>query len=193
MVKRVSRGSGSRSLPEWDYSFYRPRGIIFLQASVPTGPTKMESAGGLGDRGSGFWSLGVGAVLTKSIGRWDVLSSGQIHRSFAKQITLANNRGLAEPGLGGSFGIGGGYNPSSTWRLGGGITWSYEDPVNFRGLEAIDGEPERYATATLSVNHMYGDDWAETLSYVDQTLFGAPVNASLGVGVMVQLQRRWGW
>lgn len=188
----LSLDLGYEALPEWDYSVYRPRGIVFLQLNLPTGPTKMESAGGLDNRGSGFWALGVGTVLTKTFGRWDFLSSLRVHRSFAKRVTVAKSQGEAEPGFGGDLGIGAGYSPKAAWRLAGGITWSYEDPVIFRGRETLEGGPERYATASLSVNHMDGEEWAETISYVDQTLFGAPVNTSLGIGVMFQVQRRWG-
>ena len=99
--------------------------------------------------------------------------------------------GKIEPGFGGNIGIGSGYSLKD-WRLGGAITWTVEQPVNIvQASNTIAGAVERYATAALTVSLMTSDEWAETLSYTDQTWFGSPLNTSLGRGVALQVQRRW--
>lgn len=179
-------------LPDWDYNPYRPKGIGFLQLTLPTGKSKAESEiGGLDSRGNGFWALGLGTLLTKSLGHWDLFSNFEIHRSFDKQVSSSQVNGTLKPGFGGNFGLGGGFNTSS-WRFGSSITWAHEDPIDIQGTTTSKGSVERYATGVFSASYLAGREWAGTFSYSDQTLFGSPINTSLGRSVALQLQRRWG-
>jgi len=188
----VSASLGYEYLPDWDYNPIRPKGIGFFQLTLPTGKSRAESeVGGLDSRGNGFWALGVGTLLTKAIGRYDVFGSFEIHRSFSKSVSNSQIQGTLEPGFGGNLGLGGGYNIAS-FRFGGSVTWTYEDPIDIRGNTSSRGLPERYATAVLSASYLASDEWAGTLSYADQTIFGSPVNTSLGKTVALMVQRRWG-
>lgn len=183
---------GYEYLPDWNYNPFRPKGIGYLQLTLPTGKARAESdVGGLDSRGNGFWALGAGTLLTKVVGKWDVFSSLEVHRSFAKSVATSQINGTLKPGFGGNFGIGGGFN-TAFWRLGGSLTWTYEDAVRLEGSSNADGAVERYATAALAASYLATDEWAGTISYSDQTLFGAPTNTSLGRSVALQLQRRWG-
>ena len=188
----VAISGGYEYLPDWDYNPYRPKGIGFLQLTLPTGRAKAESEnGGLDSRGNGFLEIGVGTLLTKAIHRWDVVTSLEAHRGFEKPVSNSQIQGTLQPGFGGSFAIGAGYN-TAHWRWGSSISWTYEDPISIRGTPNIDGASERFATATASASYLANDDWAGTLSYADQTLFGSPVNTSLAKSVALQVQRRWG-
>lgn len=179
-------------LPDWDYNPVRPKGICFLQITAPTGKSKFESdVGGLDSRGNGLWAVGFGTLLTKAIGGWDAFANMEIHRSLEKTISSSQVNGTLKPGFGGNVGVGGGYNTAS-WRFGGSITWTYEDPIALRGSTNIEGSLERYATAVAAVSFLASDEWVGTLSYADQTLFGSPTNTSLGRTIAFQLQRRWG-
>jgi hypothetical protein len=160
--------------------------------TLPTGKSRAESEiGGLDSRGNGFWAIGLGTLLTKTLGVWDVFSMLEAHRSFDKKVDNSQIQGTLQPGYGGNFGVGGGYNLKD-WRLGTSITWTYEDPINIVGNTNSSGSVERYATAALTASYLASDEWAGTLSYADQTLFGSPVNTSLGRTVALQLQRKWG-
>jgi len=179
-------------LPDWDYNPIRPKGIGFFQLTTPTGKSKAESeVGGLDSRGNGFWAIGLGTLLSKSIRNVDGFVSLEGHRSLRKEFSNSQMNGTLNPGFGGSLGLGGGFNTRS-WRFGTSITWFYEDPVSVRGNVNFDGFLERYATGVLAASYMPSDEWSGTLSYADQTLFGSPVNTSLGRTVALQLQRRWG-
>ena len=127
---------GYEALPDWDYSAWRPKGIAFLQLTVPTGRSANESTAlyQLDSRGRGFWALGVGSLFTKAIGAWDTFVSLEGHRSFAKDFSL----GRLHPGFGGTAGAGGGFNFSSL-RLGAGLAWTYEDPVDVSGSASTSG------------------------------------------------------
>ncbi len=183
---------GYEYLSDWDYNPYKPKGIGFLQVTLPTGKSKFESeTGGLDSRGNGLWIIGLGTLLTKTRGRWDGYTSIEVHRSFEKSVSNSQVTGTLKPGFGGSLGLGGGFNTSS-WRFGSSVTWTYEDPIDVQGDTNLRGAVERYATAVAAVSYLASHEWAGTLSYADQTLFGNPINTSLGRTMALTIQRRWG-
>ncbi len=187
----VSLSTAYEYLPDWDYNPFRPHGFGFLQLTLPTGKSKYESEnGGLDSRGNGFLTLGLGTVLVKNIRKFDLMASFEIHKSMEKEFSNSQMSGRLQPGFGGSFGIGGGYSIRA-WRLGSSLTWFYEDPVNIVGTTNVTGSVERYATFVASTSYLVNDDWSGVVSYSDQTIFGAPINTSLGRGVSVSLLRRW--
>lgn len=190
----VAVSVGYEVLPEWNYSAWRPKGISFMQLTLPTGQSKFESdVGGLDSRGNGFWALGLGTLLTKTFMNWDAYSTIELHTSRTQDIQTASFQGIVKPGYGGNLGFGLGYNVSD-FRLGSSVTWTYEDPIDSESKLGIiqKGSVERYATAAASFSYLANDQWSGTVSYSDQTLFGNPLNTSLGRGLAVQLQRRWG-
>ncbi len=187
----LSATLGYEILPDWDYHPIRPRGLSFLQLVFPTGEPRAQSASGLESRGNGFWALGLGSLFTKAIGRsWDLFVNFDIHRSFPRSVSSSVMQGRLEPGFGGAAGGGGGFHLRD-WRLGGAIAWAYEDPIALRGSINSDGFPERYATATLSLSYVMSDNGSAVLAYTDQTLFGSPINTSLGRGLALSWQHRW--
>lgn len=183
---------GYEYLPDWDYNPWRPRGLGYIQLTLPTGTSINESDSmyQLDSRGRGFLAIGAGTLLSKVISRWDLFSSIDIHRSFNKKFSNSQTEGTLKPGYGGNIGLGGGYN-LAVLRFGAGLTWTYEDPVDVTGPTSSNGSPQRYATATLLVSYLFKNEWSGTVAYSDQTLFGNPLNTSLGRGTMVFLQKRW--
>lgn len=178
-------------LPDWDYNPYRPKGLGYLQITYPTGRPRADSeVGGLDSRGNGFWAVGLGTLLTKAFGSFDAFLTFEAHRSFARKISNSLSSGRLKPGFGGNGGVGGGFNTKS-WRIGGSLIWSYEEPVSLEGRINAHGTLERYATAAASVTFLASDAWSATLTYSDQTLFGSPLNTSLGRTGLISLQRRW--
>ncbi len=188
----VSGTLGYEYLPDWDYNPWRPRGSGFIQLTLPTGKSinESDSVYQLDSRGRGFWAVGAGTILTKVIGRWDVFSSLDVHRSFNKNYSNSQSRGTLKPGYGGNFGLGGGYSVSSL-RFGCGLTWSHEDPIDVVGTATSNGSSQRLTTATLSASYLFKQEFAVTLTYSDQTLFGNPSNTSLSQGATLFLQKRW--
>jgi hypothetical protein len=185
----VGLQAGYEYLPEWDYSPWKPRGVGFLNLTLPTGKAFEEATlddGGLSSRGRGFWSVGAGTIFTKIIRTWDANAVIEGHRSFER-----SSRGNTYvPGYGGSLTLGAGWNHEDL-RLGGGIGWNQEDAVDVRGQTSSSGHRQNYATGTLSASYMLAQNWAATISYSDQTWFGDPASVSLARSVALVLQKRW--
>lgn len=188
----VAATLGYEYLTDWDYNPWRPKGIGFLQLTAPTGRAASESTSPflLDARGRGFWALGAGSILTKSVGRWDLFLTGELHRSLSKRVNNSQFQGTLEPGFGQSFGAGLGWNLAS-WRLGSSLTWTFEDPVKVKGDFDSQGAAQRFATGSLSASYLFERDWAITLAYYDQTLFGDPSNTSLERGGTFSLQKKF--
>jgi hypothetical protein len=188
----ISISLGYEYLTDWNYNPYRPKGTAFVQLTFPTGKSRAESdIGGLDSRGNGFWALGAGTLLTKSLGPWDSFASIDIHRSFEKRIRSSSFSGTIKPGLGGNWGIGIGYNLNK-FRLGSSALWTYEDPMTMTSsLQTEKGSRESFTTASLSLSYLADAQWSGTISYTDQTLLGDPKNTSLGKGILFQIQQRW--
>ena len=183
---------GYEYLPDWDYSPWKPRGLGYFQLTLPTGRSPDESDDNfqLDSRGRGFLALGVGTILTKIIHKWDVYANVDAHRSFDKTYGNSQSQGTLSPGFGGDLGFGGGYNLVSL-RFGASLTWTYEDPIGVSGTINSAGSVQRYSTATLAASYLFKNQWSATLTYADQTLFGNPVNTSLGRGAILLFQKRW--
>lgn len=196
----ISLQIGYEYLPDWDYNPYRPKGIGFLTLTTPTGKSIDASSDGRGldSSGRGFWSLGLGTVLTKS---WvfgqqaiDCNSIFEIHRSFSRHAQQSEMSGELNPGYGGSFLFGSGYS-FSNWRIGASVSWMHEDPIQFKPDSVIvassPGATQRNATGTLSTSYLFADLWSGTISYSDQTVFGDPTNSTLNKSFALVLQKRW--
>lgn len=186
--------TGYEYLPDWNYNVYRPKGIGFLTLVIPSGKSKVESeVGGLDSRGNGFWALGLGTLLTKTWAEWDAFLNLELHQALKKKLNNQTYSGELRPGRGGQFGIGAGFN-TADYRFGTSVSWTYEDAIKLKSSteeKTIQGV-EKYATATLSFSRLFSEELSASISLTDQTLFGEPLNTSLGRGVSVQLQRKWG-
>ena len=183
---------GYEFLPDWNYNPIRPKGIGFLQITLPGGISRYESSiGGLDSTGNGFLAFSLGSVFTKTWNAIDAVLLIEAHRSFSKNVQTSIGQVELDPDFGGDISIGAGYNLGDL-RMGGMITWSVEDAVKIVSANASsDGSVERYATANLSLSYLFSEQWAGTLTYTDQTWFGDPINTSLGRGGAIQVQRKW--
>ncbi len=179
-------------LSDWNYNPYRPKGIGFIQLNLPTGKSRADSeVGGLDSRGNGFWALGAGTMLSKSWTIWDVFVLFEWHRSFEKSVNTSLIQGTVYPGSGSNLGFGFGYN-WSMYRAGFSLTQTQEDAMDIKtkNINIRQGR-ERWATMGLSLSYLRDEFWSWTASYSDQTLFGDPLNTSLGKSLGVQFQHRW--
>ncbi len=186
----IALQSGYEFLPEWDYSFWRPKGVSFLTLTLPTGKSVYESedALGLDSRGRGFLAIGIGAAFVKAFSKWDANSTIEVHRAFEKTVHTSQIDGKIKPGTGGSLAIGSGYNIQNL-RLGASATWNYEDAIQVENSSGASAQ--RFATASLLASYVFQDSWAGTLSYADQTLLGSPTNTSLSKTLSISVQKRW--
>lgn len=179
-------------LSDWNYNPYRPKGIGFIQLNLPTGKSRADSeVGGLDSRGNGFWALGAGTMLSKSWAIWDVFVLLEWHRSFEKSVNTSLVQGTVYPGYGSNLGFGFGYN-WAMYRAGFSLTQTQEDTMEIKSNNInIKQGFERWSTMGVSFSYLQGESWSWTVTYSDQTLFGDPLNTSLGKSLGLQLQHRW--
>ncbi|HWU43973.1 MAG TPA: hypothetical protein VN132_11065, partial [Bdellovibrio sp.] len=69
----ISINLGYEFLPELSYSEWKPKGLAFLQITLPTSPSVYDATNILAadSRGRGFFTLGPGMVFTKNWKAWD--------------------------------------------------------------------------------------------------------------------------
>lgn len=180
---------------EYEFGDLHPRVHLFAQVNAPTGRSRFEASSPGEAFGSGHWSTGIGSLLQKAMGPWDVLTVLIVRQGFAADYTSARSEGRIQPGLGGSVSLGGGYSRAG-WRIGGGITWIYESPIEVTRVQSGASSQsstglERAAVANFGVSYIGDGDWTATLNVIDQQRFGAPANTLLGQGMLLQFQRRW--
>ncbi|CAN5708390.1 hypothetical protein BH10BDE1_BH10BDE1_03010 [soil metagenome] len=188
----VALNFGYETLPDWDYSAWRPRGVSYISVIAPTGRAVQESTETLqlDARGRGFWAVGVGTTLTKTFTRYDFNATAEAHRSFAREVKTSTIEGELRPGYGALASVGLGYNIRDT-RLGVSLAFNYEDAIAVDGTITSPGAATQVVTAGLALSQMFGDAWAVSLSYSDQTWFGTPINTSLARTVGFTAQRRF--
>ena len=190
----ISVDVGYEYLPEWDYSWWKPKGVGFFEVTAPTGKSIYQSNDpqALDVTGRGFWAVGLGTVLTKVIGHYDFLINGEFHRSLARNVNSPQVGGNLQlsPGWGGNFGLGGGWSKRA-FRVGTLVDWTYEDPIQVRGIETSQGAPQQYATVSIIVSYMVNDEWSANLGYSDQKWIGTPINTPLGQSLFASLMKQW--
>lgn len=190
----ISLSLGHETFPELSYSRWKPKGVTFLQLTLPTSPSIYDASNTLAvdSRGRGFFTLGGGLALIKVFGTWDANSSLELHKSFARNFNSSSAGGeiSATPGWGHSWTVGAGYNKGD-WRLGTSFTGMYEDAIEISGAQSSDGSTQKNITWTMVANYMMDLENAWTISYADQTLFGNPQNTSLSKTLTVSFQTRW--
>lgn len=183
---------GYEYLPDWDYSPYRPKGIGYLNLTLPTGKSLYEedNFSGLESRGRGFWALGVGTLLTKNFKKWDTLATLDLHKSFSKKVSNSQFDGRIEPGWGYSYSLGLGYNWGD-FRFGHAISWSHEDGIQTIGNISSIGSAQDVATGSISFSYLIEDLLSSSIVYSDQTWYGNPSNTGLNKTILLTLVKRW--
>jgi len=183
------------ALPEWSYSAWKPKGLVFLQTTLPTGRSiyDSEEAGMVDATGLGFYSISTGALLTKSWGTWDMYSVPEFHYSFNRSFENPINSETVKvsPRFGASLAFGIGYNPGNL-RFGLRL-----QPVFSQSkiTESSTGKNESGAQkswdTSLEASYLLKEEWTLLSSYTDQTLLGPAQNATLSRTFSVGIQRRW--
>ncbi|MEN0057816.1 MAG: serine protease spb1, partial [Bdellovibrio sp.] len=191
----ISLYLGHETFQERTYSSWRPKGVSFLQITLPTSPSIYDASATAATevRGRGFYSLGAGVALTKAWRIWDVHMSTEIHRSFARQFSGAAYGGEMEvqPGWGGSQTWGLGWNRGS-FRLGSALTFLYEEPMTIKTeMNSSQASLQKNYTVGVSASYMPSMESSVTLSYSDQSWIGDPVNSSLSQTLQLSYQQRW--
>jgi hypothetical protein len=182
---------GYEILPEWSYSSWRPRGVLFARITAPTGNASWSAQQlyAVDTHGAGFWNAGMGAYFSKIRGPVDLLAWASLQKSFARTVNEPFTYRL-NPGWGFSSGVGVGYSVQD-FRLGVGLTYSTEQAMLREG--GVSGEIPGTTTtaATLALAYLLGQRVSLSVQYTDQILLGVARNAAIGRGIGVLMRTRW--
>lgn len=182
------------AIPDWDYSVWRPKTIVFLGATFPTGGSLYDAKElyRLDSRGRGFYSFSFGTLLTKNWGIWDLALVMEAHRPLTR--TLSNEMGnlYLKPGWGTSGSLGLGVSPfNGNFRFGTTLSSSYESPVATEGVISGSGEKVVLWSPNAMLSYMASDVISMSLIYSDQTLIKSSENSALSRSLSVLIQKRW--
>lgn len=190
---------GYEAIPAWTYSFWKPQMFLFATFTVPTGRSVYDSTSKAGTDaiGNGAFSTSLGSLWVKRWNDWDLFLVPEAHYSFARQFELDGGQVLAQPGWGGSLGLGAGWSPGGgVWRMGLRLQPRVDEGVTYTGLDSTFRGISNSGLLTscdtgVDLNYMIGSSQTLTVSYTDQTLLGVAMNSYLNRVLAVSFQHRW--
>jgi hypothetical protein len=186
---------GYEAIPDWTYSVWRPKVLLFLSGTFPTGPSLYDSTlpFRIDSRGRGFFGMSCGLVATKSWGSVDIALLLEGHRFFSRTIGSGTRSVVLNPGWGVSSSANLGWSPGKgNVRLGLGLSASGEEGVGTDGLLVSKGEETRLWSLSAQVGYRVSEEASLIGLLSDQTLLGASQNTALSRTVSVLFQKRWG-
>lgn len=174
----VSATIGFESLPEWEYSEWKPRIYTFAQWVAPTGRSIWDSQTRFATdvSGVGFHQLHLGAVAIKRWSDWDVNVVMKAGRDLSFGASLLNSS------------LGGGYSFAERWRLGASLETQYVSPQQMGISETA---AKLVWNSGLTVTCLVGMDSSLILGYMDQTLMGPAYNTTLARTANLSFQHRF--
>jgi hypothetical protein len=182
-------------LPEWSYSAWKPKSLVFASAILPTGTSVYESRlpFAIDSRGRGYFGISVGTLFMKTWGSWDSVIVAETHRFFPRTISTELGALNLMPGWGARCVASAGWSPGrSNWRLGASATWDWEEGVGTSGLVDGLGSSVTLFTTSIQVSWMVSEEFSLNALFSDQTLFALSSNSPLTQSVSIMAQKRWG-
>lgn len=191
-------------ITDWDYNPYKPKIILALNASFPFSKSPFESQnGGLDTFDTGFTSYGLSTHFIKHWNRLSAMLMYEAHNYLGKKINTDSFYGVIKPNQGTSFGFNFSYQIDKKNELnflnipfsaGFGLSNVFESAYNFddhnskNNLNSSSQEikkNEAYTQFILSFSVDGNNNDSFSLNYLDQTLFGNPINTSLSRGLSI--------
>ncbi len=186
---------GYELIPDYTYSRWRPKGFVFLQVTLPTGPSTYDSVEPfqIDSRGRGFTTIGVGMVFLKTVSDFDFILTFEAHRSLPRTSDTGTGMSLEiVPSFGGTALLGAGWSPGGgSFRIGASLSPVYEGSMETYGDVESVSEPQLAWNTSIQAGYMLSDEWSLGLNYTDQTLMGPAHNVSLSRSVAFSVQHRW--
>ncbi len=179
----ISLTAGYETLPEWEYSEWKPRVFSFFQTTLPTAKSTYESLEPLSTNvgGMGQFQMAIGSLAIKRWSNWDsnlVFKASRIFgRSFsgglAGPVTLGSSWGLAAS-------VGVGYSFFERFRAGLSLAPDYQSPVAVVTDSTSGLTSQRLVwNSGISLTYLIGSDDSLILNYNDQTRIGPAINTAL--------------
>lgn len=184
------------ALPEWSYSVWKPKGFIFLQATLPTARSIYDAreVAGVDATGRGFYNLALGALFVKTWGAWDVYSIPEAHYSFPRTFDgYGGSEPLrVSPRWGTSLALAVGYSPrQSNLRFGFRVQPVFSQAkIVESSTGRTEANPQQTWDTSFEAAYLLGDEETLVSSYTDQTLLGPARNSTLSRTFSLGFQHR---
>ncbi len=187
---------GYETMPEWDYSEWKPRVFNFIQLVLPTGQSIYQSSDSYSTDvgGLGFWQLHLGGIALKKWNAWDASIVANIGYYFGQSFTSSSTGEVTNVGSTWSLvgSVSGGYSFAELWRVGMSIEPQYLFPQSVSSDGALPStSPKMLWNTTFACSVLIGQDSSLALTYVDQTLLGPAINTTLSRTLGLSYQLRW--
>ena len=175
-------------LPEMNFSYYKPRGFIFLEESIPTGYSSYESRKTMrtDSFGKGFYSTSLGVALTKNISNFDIIVMGDYNYNLKRKFSDSSE---VHPGNGFTSLISFGYTPTQTsFHFGVGALYSYESSASVKG-DITSVSNSKYTTELNLYSSYLFNGFSLMGQYSDQTFWGQSKNSFLTKSLQISLMK----
>lgn len=187
----ISTNIGFEALTDWSYSTWRPKALVFVGVTAPTGRSPQDSAllFQVDSTGRGFWSVQAGALLQKTWVTWDGFLLVEVHQPFARTWASASGDFVLTPqaGISAAFGVGWNRGP---FRLGAVVSANYDGPVQTSGAVNGTGAAQWAVPFSLQASYLVADGWTLAALYSEPTIATAS-NLALARSLGLILQTRW--
>jgi len=167
-------------LPEYNYSLYKPRGFVFLKASIPGSPSLYDSKSNIFSdvRGTGLYSLSSGAFFIKRFSTISLKSAIEWQHIFGrtfqtKAFKLHDYNKFNFP-----MSMGFSLDPMP-FTIGAGLTWNYQSAKKFTGSINNQSQSEYFWETSAFINWVISREKSLGLSYSDSTLVGKNISSPL--------------
>ena len=179
----VSFNLAYETMPEWEYSVWKPRVFTFLQATVASARSIYESENLLASDvgGLGQFQTAMGMVATKRASNWDASTFAKVARIYGRtfESPLASKVKVG-PSWGLSASLGGGYSFADRVRLGLSVTPEYQTSNEVSSDASVRlTSPKLVWNSGLTLTYLAGLNDSVILSLNDQSLLGPAINTAL--------------
>jgi len=178
-------------MPEFYYSKYKPRGLVFLELTLPTARSIHDHQKRLNTdaRGSGFYTASPGLLFLKAYRTYDYLVAPKV--TFYNPRTFETSSGeevKISPKPTYQLLTGLGYNlAKSPTRFGASLAYTYKGGKSGE----YSANNEYYFDLSLSASYMFASKISTSLTYSDQTIFGPVKNTTLSRTIAFSLQKKF--
>lgn len=180
---------GYEFLKEQYFSYWKPRGFVYVTQVLPTGNSKYETKSRLQTdvTGSGFHQTRLGVMFFKLIKEFDFTLDSNLTYYFKERFS--NEEVYRYPTIESSLSFG--YSPSmGDLRIGGGAAFKYDghSELIFNNGTRQDSEGIFVTTLNLSLSYML-NDISYGVIYADQTILSGSKNTSLERSLSINLAK----
>lgn len=185
-ISQFDRGTGDMNVGFGKELFLSEdfKTFVWMQLNIPTGKSIYEIKNGDDEpTGSGFYTPGLGASVSKTVRTWDFGASAYVGQGLTRKI----NGSTITPGLQSFAQISAGKNYGD-WRIGASLEHQREEGKKVISKSKAEDSYSNPVTVSLSYLNK-GDIW--TASLTDETLLGPTQNTYLNRGIAVSFVRRF--